>query len=159
MANTAFEHQRSIDERAIIDGEIQRFLRNQVIEEVANGTNTGYFFNLFTSKKKDGTNRTNLNLIKFNEYCPIEHFKMEFIKNVINLLKPGVLLASIDIKDAFYSVVIFPGHKKSLQFIWKAKIYQFLAMPSGYTDAMRIFDKLLKSAFASLHELGYESPV
>ena len=29
---------------------------------------------------------------------------MESIKNVINMLKPGMFLASIDIKDAFYSV-------------------------------------------------------
>ena len=36
---------------------------------------------------------------------------MESIKNVINMLKPGMFLASIDIKDAFYSVLIFPGHR------------------------------------------------
>ena len=32
-------------------------------------------------------------------------------------------------------------------------------MPNGYIDAMRIFNKLLKPVFASLHELGYESSV
>ena len=32
-------------------------------------------------------------------------------------------------------------------------------MPSGYTDAMQIFNKSLKPIFASLHELGYESSV
>ena len=82
---------------------------------------------------------------------------MESIKNVINMLKPGMFLASIDIKDAFYSVLIFPGHRKYLRFIWKEKIYQFLAMPNCYIDAMRISNKLLKPVFASLHELGYES--
>ena len=84
---------------------------------------------------------------------------MESIKNVINMLKPGMLLVSIDIKDAFYSVLIFPGHRKYLQFIWKGKIYQFLAMPNGCIDAMPIFNKLLKPVFVSLHEIGYESSV
>ena len=32
-------------------------------------------------------------------------------------------------------------------------------MPNGYTDAMRIFNKLLKPVSASLHELDYESSV
>ena len=84
---------------------------------------------------------------------------MESIINVINMLKPGMFLASTDIKDAFYSVLIFPEHRKYLRFIWKEKIYQFLAMPNVYIDATRIFNKLLKPVFASLHELEYESSV
>ena len=84
---------------------------------------------------------------------------MESIENVINMLNPGMILALVDIKHAFYSVLIFPGHRKYLQFIWKGKIYQFLAMSNGYIDAMRIFNKLLKPVFASLHELGYKSSV
>ena len=104
VTNAPFEHPRSIDETAIIDGEIQKLLRKQVIEEVANDTNTGYYSNLFTNRKKNGAYITILNLKKFNEYCTTEHFKMESIKNVINMLKPGMFLASIDIKDAFYSV-------------------------------------------------------
>ena len=41
VTNAPFEHPRSIDETAIIDGEIQKLLRKQVIKEVANDTNTG----------------------------------------------------------------------------------------------------------------------
>ena len=42
VKNAPFEHPRSMDEKAVIDGEIQKLLRNQVIEERANDTNTGY---------------------------------------------------------------------------------------------------------------------
>ena len=86
--------------------------------------------------KKDGNYRTILNLEKFNEYCTTEHFEMESIKNVINMLKPSMFLASFDNKDAFCTVLIFPGHWKYLRFIWKGKTYQFLAMPNGYIDTM-----------------------
>ena len=75
------------------------------------------------------------------------------------MLKPGLFLASIDIKDAFYSVLTFPGHRKYVRFIWKGNIYQFLAMSNGYINATLIFNKLRKTVFASLHELGYESSV
>ena len=77
VTNAPFEHPRSIDETAIIDEEIQKLLRKQVIEEVANATNTGYCSNLFTNRKKDGTYITILNLKKLNKYCTTEHFKME----------------------------------------------------------------------------------
>ena len=81
VTNAHFEHPRSIDERVIIDGEIQKLLRKQGIEEAANDTNTaGYYSNLFTNRKKDVTYRTILNLKKFNEYCTTEHFKMESVK-------------------------------------------------------------------------------
>ena len=50
VKNAPFEHPRSTDERALIDGEIQKLLRKQVIEEVANYTNTGYYSNLFTNR-------------------------------------------------------------------------------------------------------------
>ena len=138
---------------------IQKLLRKQVIEEVANVTNTGYYSNLFTNRKKNGIYRTILNLKKLNEYCTTEHSQMESIKNVTNMLKPGMFLASTDIKDAFYSVLIFSGHRKYLRFTWKEKIYRFLAMPNSYIDAMRVFNELLQPIFASLHELGYESSV
>ena len=91
VTNAPFEHPRSIDETAIIDGEIQKLLRTQVIEEVANDTKTGYYSNLFTNRKKDGTYRTILNLKRFNEYCTTEHFKMKSIKNVINMLNQACL--------------------------------------------------------------------
>ena len=61
---------------------------------------------------------------------------MESIKNVINMLQLGMFLASVDVKDAFYSVLIFPGHRKYLRFIWHGKICQFLATPNGYIDAI-----------------------
>ena len=75
VTNAPFEHLRSTDERVVIDREIPKLLRKQIIEEVANDTNTGYHSNLFTNRKKDGNYRTILNLKKFNEYCTVEILK------------------------------------------------------------------------------------
>ena len=64
MTNAPFEHPKSTDERALIDGEIQKLLRKQVIEEVANYTNTGYYSNLFTNRK--GMVIQNHSILKLN---------------------------------------------------------------------------------------------
>ena len=64
MTNAPFEHPKSTDERALIDGEIQKLLRKQVIEEVANYTNTGNYSNLFTNRK--GMVIQNHSILKLN---------------------------------------------------------------------------------------------
>ena len=74
---------------------------------------------------------------------------MESIKNVINTLKPGMFLASIDIKDPFYSVLIFPTIHLERENLWVFRHAWWLYW----------CHKLLEPVFASLHELGYESSV
>ena len=41
-------------------------------------------------------------------------------------------LASIDIKDAFYTVLIYEPYRKYLKFMCLNKAYQFIVMPNGY---------------------------
>ena len=84
---------------------------------------------------------------------------MECLNHAINMMRPGCYFASIDIKDAFYSVPIFILHKKYLKFMWRGVAYQFNVMPNGYKDAMRIFTKILKPLFSCLREMGYKSVI
>ena len=37
---------------------------------------------------------------------------MESIKQVIDIVRPNVYMASIDLKNAFYSIPIHPEHQK-----------------------------------------------
>ena len=69
------------------------------------------------------------------------------------MIRPNMFLASLDIKDAFYSIGIHPGDKKFLKFMWNGQIYEFQAMPNGYGEAMRTFTKILKVPFSRLREL------
>ena len=49
------------------------------------------------------------------------------------------------------------SHPPSLQI--PGKIYQLLTTCSGCIETIRIFNKLLKLTFTSLHKLGYESAI
>ena len=71
--------------------------------------------------------------------CETTHFKLESIKQVIHLIKSNTYLESPDIKDAFYIVPICEPHIKYLKFVWLNKAYQFIVMPDGYVNAMRVF--------------------
>ena len=68
-----------------------------------------------------------------------------------------MFLASLNIKDAFYSISVQKAHQKFLKFLLKGKALQFNAMPSGYMDAIRVFNKVLKPPFAHLREQGLSS--
>ena len=43
--------------------------------------------------------------------------------------------------------------------MWLNKAYQFVVIPNGYVDAMRIFNKTLKPPFCWLQEQGFASVV
>ena len=43
--------------------------------------------------------------------------------------------------------------------MWYQKFYQYLGMPNGYSDAMRVFTKMLKPPLATLRKQGVISVI
>ena len=74
---------------------------------------------------------------------------MEGIQSVINMVTPNCFMASIDIKDAYYSVPIAHEYRKCLRF-------QYTCFPNGLACCPRLFTKLLKPVYASLRQTGDE---
>ena len=79
---------------------------------------------------------------------------MESFQDVFKIIQPNCWMAIVDLKDAFYSVPIHKDHQKYLKFQWQKKNYKFLGMPNGYSEAMRIFTKILKPPFSALRKQG-----
>ena len=50
-----------------------------------------------------------------------------------------------------------PEHRKYLKFLFNGTLYQYTCLPNGLSSAPRIFTKLLKPVFATLHEKGYHN--
>ena len=72
-----------------------------------------------------------LNSKKLNKYIDSKHFKKESIHNVLHMVKSGIWMASVDLKDVYYSVRIHEEYKKCLKFLWLYPL-KFIAMPNGY---------------------------
>ena len=47
------------------------------------------------------------------------------------MVKSGVWVASVDLKDAYYSVPIHEEYQKYLKFLWLYPL-KFIALPNGY---------------------------
>ena len=144
----------NIHEHAIVEKEIHTLLEKGVIQGSLH--EPGEFISpIFLRPKSDGSYRMILNLKKFNEFVEYHHFKMDTLDTVIKMMKPGCFMASVDLRDAYYTVPVHPEHKKYLKFLFNGTLYQYTCLPNGLSSAPRIFTKLLKPVFATLHEQGY----
>ena len=150
------EYNFDATEVVIIDKQIEKFLQTGVIETTTHCEGE-YISNIFIRPKKDGSYRLILNLKNLNQFVQYHHFKMENLKSAITLMSPNCYMASIDLKDAYYSVSIDTNHRKYLRFIWKNQLFQFTCLPNGLSSAPRIFTKLMKPAYSTLRCKGFEN--
>ena len=73
---------------------------------------------------------------------------MDIIQTALKLMRPGCFMASVDLKDAYYSVPFPPvSIENSLKFVWKQEYYKITCLPNGLACAPRPFTKLLKPVF------------
>ena len=149
-------NQFSEKENGIIDLEIQRLLGKEVIVESSHEQDE-FISPIFLRPKPDGSHRLILNLKKLNENVVYRHFKMDSIWTAISLMKPNCYMASIDLKDAYYSVRVSPKHQKFLKFLWNGRVYKFTCLPNGLALCPRKFTKLMKPVFSYLRQQGHTS--
>lgn len=116
-----------------------------------------YLSNIFPRMKKDGSVRIILNLKRLNLDIENHHFKMETLYNAINLMHKDCWFASIDFKDAYYSVKVRESDRIYLRFIFNDKLYEYTCLAQGLCTAPRVFTKLTKPVFAQLRKNGHEN--
>ena len=83
----------------IVMTEINKLVGKGVIEYTEH--EKGEFISpIFFFSKSDGTSRLTLNLKTLNEFLECNHFKMETVHWVADLIQPHCYMTSIDLKDA-----------------------------------------------------------
>ena len=147
---------RSDLDTQVIDLEIAKLLSKRVIEPTGH-SHGEIISDIFLRNKKDGSYRMILNLKKLKQYTSKIHFKMDTLNTVIKLIEKDCYMASIDLKEAYYSVSIRPSERKYLRFMWRGTLFQFTCLPNGLSCAPRKFTKLLKPALSTLHLRGHVS--
>ena len=141
-----------------VDAKIKLLLLKHVISPAELKADS-FVSSIFTTMKPDGSHRTILNLKNLNESITYVHFKMESLKHVRQLIKSGVWMGSIDLRDAYYSVCVNPPFQRYFTCYRKGCYYEFLHMPNEYAQAPLLFTKLLKQPFGFLRKHGYASVI
>ena len=144
----------TLQEQEVIDKEIDKLLIKGVISETTHCLGE-YISTIFIRSKKDGGYRLILNLKNLNERVEYRHFKMDTLQSAIRLMTPNCYMASVDLRDAYYSVPIHKEDQKYRRFCWKGRLFQFTCLPNGLACAPRLFTKIVKPVYATLRQKGH----
>ena len=140
---------------SVLRDEIVSLLAKQAIEQVPVAQlGLGYYSRYFAVKKKGGGMRPILDLRGLNKHLRKVGFKMLTTESLLRKVRQGDWFTSIDIKDAFLHVPIYPPHRKFLRFAFEGKVYQYTVLPFGMRLSPRTFVKCTMAALAPLIKQG-----
>ena len=146
-------YKQSVKQKSVLQLQIDELIDRNVVSKVDYCPEM-FISNVFGREKQNGDIRMIIDLSDVNEYVKKFHFKMDHLDVVLDLVDEGVFMSSIDLKDAYYSIPIWEGHKQFLVFQWDDSLYQFNVLPFGLSSAPRIFTKVLKPIFSKMREEG-----
>ena len=136
-----------------VQEEIESMLKKGAIQKVSHKAKE-FISNLFLVSKKDGGNRPVINLKHLNSFIPYQHFKMEGLHLIQDMLQKGDYMCKIDSKDAYFMIPIYQEFRKFLRFQWQGNVYEFLCLCFGLGPAPLLFTKLMKIPLAFLRWLN-----
>ncbi len=82
-----------------------------------------------------------------------QHFKMDTLETILNLVDENNFMTTIDIKSAYYAVRIHPEYQKYLKFTHRGIMYKFICLPNCLSPGPRIFTKIMKPVLGYLRLL------
>ena len=145
----------SSEQAIFINQEVSDLLDKGVVVRVSDSSGC-FISNVFLRPKPNNKWRLIIDLSDLNVFITKQHFKMEHLDVASRLMFPEAWMASIDLKDAYYTLPIHPMDRKYLCFQWDNQVYMFTCLPFGLSSAPFLFTKTLRPIFSKFHELGHE---
>ena len=134
--------------------EVSKLVQKGAVSLVDHPEPDSFVSRMFLVPKGDGSHRPIIDLRELNKFIRWEHFKMEGIHLLKDLLQKGDWMVKLDLKDAYFAVPIHQEHRQYLRVRWKGKTYQFNCLPFGLSSAPRVFTKVMRPVIAWLRQLG-----
>ena len=129
---------------------VSEFVHFKIIKVVAPSRDQ-FLSYIFPVPKKSGLDhRIIFDLTELNVFIRKVHFKMDSIKDIMDLIKPGDYFISIDLSDAYYCIAMHVLSMPFLTFKFLGVYYQFTCLPQGLSSAPRIFTKVMRVVMAFL---------
>ena len=135
--------------------EIEKMLAKGALEIVPD-PGPGFYSRLFLVEKATGGWRPVIDLSTLNTFIRQTPFKMETVASVLNAVQENDLLASLDLKDAYFQVPVHPSSRKFLRFVSQGTVYQFKVLCFGLSTAPQVFTRVFAAVSAWAHSRGIQ---
>ncbi|KAG1041327.1 hypothetical protein G6F43_012107 [Rhizopus delemar] len=149
---TTKAYKLSESDQQAVNKAVDSFLKSKVIER--SPTQDKRFLSQFFTIKEPNKIRPILDCRKINRFIQCNHFKMEGVPALRDIVEKEDFLTKIDLKDAYIVVPIHLESRKFLSFSHKGTIYQHRSLAFGLSVAPRLFSKLMRHALESLRAIG-----
>ena len=114
----------------------------------------GFYSKYFIIPKKDGGLRPILDLRQLNAFLKVLPFRMLTTQETLVSIEGGEWFTSLNLKDAYFHVPIWVGHRPFLRFAFQGQAFQFRVLPFGLALSPRVFTRVVAAALAPLQAAG-----
>ena len=135
-----------------LNQELQDLLRKGAVEPAPQSP--GFYSRLFLVKKASGSWRPIIDLSTLNDYITLSRFHMETPRSVLNSIRPGDWMISLDLQDAYLQVPVHHDSHRFLRFVVDGKPFQFRVLCFGLTTAPQVFTRIMAPVSAIFHRHG-----
>ena len=135
-----------------LNQELQNLLRKGAVEPAPQSP--VFYSRLFLVKKASGSWRPIIDLSTLNGFITSSRFHMETPRSVLNSIRPGDWMISLDLQDAYLQVPVHHDSRRYLRFVVDGKTFQFRALCFGLTTAPQVFTRIMAPVSAILHRHG-----
>ena len=95
-----------------------------------------------------------IDLSTLNGFITSSRFHMETPRSVLNSIRPGDWMISLDLQDAYLQVPVHHDSRSYLRFVVDGKTFQFRVLCFGLTTAPQVFTRIMAPVSAILHRYG-----
>ena len=129
-------------------------LKGAIVELSQDQSRLGFWSRYFLVQKKGGGLRPIMDLRALNRHLKKFKFKMLTPASLMRAVRQGDFHCSVDLKDAYQHVLIYPPHRKFLRFAFEGRLYEYTVLPFGLSLSPRVFVKVTEAAIAPLRHQG-----
>ncbi|KAF7221522.1 putative LOC107375874-like protein, partial [Nothobranchius furzeri] len=142
----------------ILQGEISSLLEKGAICIVPpDRSQSGFYSRYFLVPKRGGTGiRPILDLRALNRCLRKYRFKMLTLSSLLRLIHQNDWFTSIDLRDAYFHIPVYPPHRKFLRFAFQGVCYEYTVLPFGLSLSPRVFVRCTEAAIAPLRGRGIQ---
>ena len=136
----------NVHDKQFITSEIQRLLTDGIIEP----SNSPWRAQVVVTKEENHRKRLVIDYSQtINMYTQLDAFPLPRIDDFVNNIASYKVFSSIDLKSAYHQVTLDESDKIYTAFEADGALYQFTRMPSGVTNGVSCFQRIVNDFIAA----------